>query len=332
MSKSRKVSGPAPSGDVVPNEPKSLSELTPLHKLGVSDAGTAAHQALLFKPVTVSISDAVSKALAAPIFPSSLASAVDSQLLQPTVLESITKALKPPVSVAASGIGREVAGQAAKATDLVKKSMATPVMMPTIGQQYAASNLASDLPSAVASSIGEQIASASRAHLYTSPVQDALTALGAGPLKELRRATEQHEAAQYYGSEPAQLAYLQPSVPKPSHLLIEAPRRREHTSHADRVASRLPGKSDVVESADNRPAGAPAVRLQEQAPILSVADVGQRIREARRAMGMTQQSFADLAGVGRRFLSELEHGKASLEMGRVLAVCQAAGIKLGFLG
>ncbi len=65
--------------------------------------------------------------------------------------------------------------------------------------------------------------------------------------------------------------------------------------------------------------------------IRSVADIGNRVRDARSAMGMTQQRFADLAGVGRRFLIELEHGKPGLEIGRVLAVCKAAGIRLGFL-
>ena len=64
--------------------------------------------------------------------------------------------------------------------------------------------------------------------------------------------------------------------------------------------------------------------------ITSTADIGRRIRDARLAMGMTQQRFADLAGVGRRFLGELERGKASLEIGRVLTVCEAAGIKLSF--
>lgn len=64
--------------------------------------------------------------------------------------------------------------------------------------------------------------------------------------------------------------------------------------------------------------------------IRSVADIGRHVREARKAMGMTQQRFADVAGVGRRFLVELEKGKPSLEIGRVLAVCQAAGLKLAF--
>jgi y4mF family transcriptional regulator len=76
------------------------------------------------------------------------------------------------------------------------------------------------------------------------------------------------------------------------------------------------------------PPAAPAADAGSGQPVRSVADIGNRVREARRAMGMTQQRFADLAGVGRRFLVELEHGKPSLEIARVLAVCKAAGIRL----
>lgn len=65
--------------------------------------------------------------------------------------------------------------------------------------------------------------------------------------------------------------------------------------------------------------------------IHTVDDIGSRVRERRNAMGMTQQRFADLAGVGRRFLIELENGKPGLEIGRVLKVCKAAGVRLGFL-
>ncbi len=43
---------------------------------------------------------------------------------------------------------------------------------------------------------------------------------------------------------------------------------------------------------------------------------------------MSQQQFADLAGVGRRFLSELENGKATIELGRTLLVTAAAGVDL----
>ena len=61
-----------------------------------------------------------------------------------------------------------------------------------------------------------------------------------------------------------------------------------------------------------------------------VADLGQAIRAVRKKRGLTQQNFADLAGVGRRFLSELEKGKPTLEIGRVMKVASAAGIQLMF--
>lgn len=63
-------------------------------------------------------------------------------------------------------------------------------------------------------------------------------------------------------------------------------------------------------------------------PIDTPAALGTRIRAARRGMGMNQQRFADLAGVGRRFLSEVEAGKPGAEFGKVLACCAAAGIDL----
>ena len=56
--------------------------------------------------------------------------------------------------------------------------------------------------------------------------------------------------------------------------------------------------------------------------------LGLIVRETRKRMKMSQQEFADLAGVGRRFVSELERGKASLEFGLVLQVCEAAGIDI----
>ncbi|MGL4239693.1 MAG: helix-turn-helix transcriptional regulator [Beijerinckiaceae bacterium] len=52
------------------------------------------------------------------------------------------------------------------------------------------------------------------------------------------------------------------------------------------------------------------------------------VRKAREASGKSQADFAALAGVGRRFLSELENGKPTLEIGKVLQVLSAAGIDL----
>lgn len=62
--------------------------------------------------------------------------------------------------------------------------------------------------------------------------------------------------------------------------------------------------------------------------IQTTADIAPLIRKARKAMKMNQQEFADAAGVGRRFLSELENGKPSLEFDKVLACALAAGIDI----
>ncbi len=72
----------------------------------------------------------------------------------------------------------------------------------------------------------------------------------------------------------------------------------------------------------------PVARMQVPRPIKSPEALGQMVRQAREAMGLTQTAFADAAGVGRRFVSELENGKPTLELGKVMAVCAAAGLDL----
>ena len=53
---------------------------------------------------------------------------------------------------------------------------------------------------------------------------------------------------------------------------------------------------------------------------------GSLIRSRRRALKMRQHELALATGVGRRFLIELEAGKASCQLGRSLMVAQALGI------
>ena len=60
--------------------------------------------------------------------------------------------------------------------------------------------------------------------------------------------------------------------------------------------------------------------------ISSAQDMGRLIREAREQRKLSQQAFADLVGVGRRFISELENGKTTLEFDKVLQVASATGI------
>jgi y4mF family transcriptional regulator len=59
-----------------------------------------------------------------------------------------------------------------------------------------------------------------------------------------------------------------------------------------------------------------------------VAQVGAAIRNKRESIGLRQAELAALAGVGVRFLSELENGKASAEVGKVLLVLRRVGLDL----
>lgn len=62
--------------------------------------------------------------------------------------------------------------------------------------------------------------------------------------------------------------------------------------------------------------------------VTDVATIGELVRSARLAQGLTQREFADVAGVGVRFLSELERGKSTAEIGLVLQVLANAGYDL----
>lgn len=61
-------------------------------------------------------------------------------------------------------------------------------------------------------------------------------------------------------------------------------------------------------------------------PVTSTQELGRAIAAQRKIRGFTQQEFADLAGVGRRFISEIESGKPTAEIGKILQVLTALGI------
>lgn len=64
-------------------------------------------------------------------------------------------------------------------------------------------------------------------------------------------------------------------------------------------------------------------------PDETAASVGTFVRDRRTAHKMTQRQLAELAGVGVRFLSELERDKATLRMDAVNAVLAVFGKRLG---
>ena len=62
--------------------------------------------------------------------------------------------------------------------------------------------------------------------------------------------------------------------------------------------------------------------------MVGVVDLGRRVRNKRRQIGVRQADLAALAGVGTRFLSELENGKETAEIGKVLLVLNRLGLDL----
>ena len=56
--------------------------------------------------------------------------------------------------------------------------------------------------------------------------------------------------------------------------------------------------------------------------------LAEQIRARRKALGLSQQDLADLAGCSPRFLRSLEAGKASVRLDKVQAVLEALGLAL----
>jgi y4mF family transcriptional regulator len=111
----------------------------------------------------------------------------------------------------------------------------------------------------------------------------------------------------------------------PVHKLAERMQTPEFRSAAEIARQVSTGlAASIPHRAHLETARLPVAGVQVQ----SVADLGALVRSARKAMKMNQSEFAAHAGVGRRFVSELESGKPSLEFDRVMACLQAAGIDL----
>jgi HTH-type transcriptional regulator/antitoxin HipB len=57
-------------------------------------------------------------------------------------------------------------------------------------------------------------------------------------------------------------------------------------------------------------------------------DIGKLVRETRKGLGVTQKALALTSGTGLRFIIDLERGKETAEIGKVLTILQTLGIQL----
>ncbi len=63
-------------------------------------------------------------------------------------------------------------------------------------------------------------------------------------------------------------------------------------------------------------------------PIVRVDDAGLVIRALRKQAGIRIDDFAATAGVSKQFMTDLENGKATVQMGKVLGLLTSMGVRL----
>jgi len=60
----------------------------------------------------------------------------------------------------------------------------------------------------------------------------------------------------------------------------------------------------------------------------TAASLGKLIRQTRKKLGVTQKDLAMTSGTGIRFIIDLEHGKETCEIGKVLTILNTLGITM----
>ena len=66
--------------------------------------------------------------------------------------------------------------------------------------------------------------------------------------------------------------------------------------------------------------------MMQRNAIRTCEAMGKRIRDLRRAQGVTQAQLAGLSNTGIRFISDLENGKATCQLGKILPVLATLGV------
>ena len=62
--------------------------------------------------------------------------------------------------------------------------------------------------------------------------------------------------------------------------------------------------------------------------LLTPAELGRFVKKERKAMGLTQAELALTSGTGMRFISDLENGKPTCQIGKTLTVIKTLGLRL----
>ena len=92
--------------------------------------------------------------------------------------------------------------------------------------------------------------------------------------------------------------------------------------------ARQPRQAETEPGLEEAPQTVERARSEvEEAASVHARHFGALVRERREALKMRQDDLALATGVGRRFILELEAGKASCQLGRALVVAAAVGLR-----
>ncbi|WP_080799168.1 helix-turn-helix transcriptional regulator [Arabiibacter massiliensis] len=62
--------------------------------------------------------------------------------------------------------------------------------------------------------------------------------------------------------------------------------------------------------------------------VLSACDFGATVRARRKELGYSQQQLAAFCGCGARFISDLENGKDTIQLGKAMDVASMLGLNM----
>ena len=62
--------------------------------------------------------------------------------------------------------------------------------------------------------------------------------------------------------------------------------------------------------------------------VFETIDIGSNVKTRRNELGMNQPQLADICGNGIRFISDLENGKPTMQIGKVLETLHVLGLDL----
>lgn len=130
---------------------------------------------------------------------------------------------------------------------------------------------------------------------------------------------------------PVQRAVKFPKASNALRQLVTITREKADPSPTVRLRAPAPATAlRATRSAAMRPPpGAVAARAHDSlVPVRTMRQVGDLVRHARRQRGLTQAELALSAGTGRRFVSDVEGGKPTVEFGRLLQLCRTLGVRL----